>query len=519
MAGTRLSGMISGMDTESLISQLMEAKKTKVTKVKKQQMKHNVKQDAWKDLNTKLKNLQSKYVSNMRFTSSYAKKTTKVSDSSVASVITGENAVNGVQELEVLDMAKTAYLTGGEVTNATGAKGSFNALTTMSDLGFTGGGSFAVKIGDKEENFSFDAGTSISDFLSYLKDRGLNASFDEKNQRMFISAKSSGAKNDFSIKANDENSAKALSALGLMTEEEKTAANKEYNITLAGKTGNKVPGQDAMIKLNGATFTSNTNTFEINGLTITANSKTTSGPVTLSTQTDTDGIYDMVKSFLKEYNAVVKEMDKLYNAASAKGYEPLTSEEKDAMSDTEVEEWEKKIKDSILRNDDNLGTLSTGIRGVMSAGVSVGGKTMYLSDFGINTLGYFEAADNEKNVYHIDGDPDDENSSGNADKLKSMIASDPDTVIKFFSGLSQNLYSKMSDLSKSVDGYRSFGSFFDDKKMKTDYESYTSKISDMEQKLNDYEDKWYKKFAKMESAMAKMQSKTNALGGLIGGNY
>ena len=41
----------------------------------------------------------------------------------------------------------------------------------------------------------------------------------------------------------------------------------------------------------------------------------------------------------------------------------------------------------------------------------------------------------------------------------------------------------------------------------------------MEQKLNDYEDKWYKKFAKMESAMAKMQSKTNALGGLIGGNY
>ncbi len=38
--------------------------------------------------------------------------------------------------------------------------------------------------------------------------------------------------------------------------------------------------------------------------------------------------------------------------------------------------------------------------------------------------------------------------SGNADKLKSMISSDPDTVVSFFSGLFKNLYTKMSDLSQ-----------------------------------------------------------------------
>ena len=145
------------------------------------------------------------------------------------------------------------------------------------------------------------------------------------------------------------------------------------------------------------------------------------------------------------------------------------------------------------------------------------GKKMYLSDFGINTLGYFNAAENEKNAYHIDGDPDDDNTSGNADKLKSMISSEPETVISFFTQLSQSLYSKMSDMSKSVEGYRSFGSFYDDKKMKTDYDSYNSRIKELEQKLNDYEDKWYSKFAKMETAMAKMQSKTNALSNLFGG--
>lgn len=505
------------MDTESIISQLMEARKTKVTKVKKQQMKQNVKQDAWKDLNSKLKNLQSKYISAMRFSGAYAKKTTKVSDSSVASVITGEGATNGVQELEVNEMAKTAYLTGGKVTDSSGKEGNYTALTKLSDLGLSGG-NMKLTIGGESKNVSFDASSTISDLLNQFKDAGLNASFDEKNQRFFISAKNSGEASDFKLESTGANSTKAMAALGLLTDDVKTAMETKYGVTTKGNSANKVDGQDAEIKLNGATFKSNTNTFEINGLTITANAKTTNGPVTLSTQTDTDGIYDMVKGFLKEYNEVINEIDKLYNAPSAKGYEPLTSEEKDAMSDTEVEEWEKKVKDSILRRDENVGSIGDALKSIMSGGIDVDGKKMYMTDFGINTLSYFSAPDNEKNAYHIDGDPDDGNTSGNADKLKSMIASDPDTVIKFFTGLSQSLYTKMTDLSKSVDGYRSFGSFYDDKKMKTDYDAYTSKINEMEQKLNDYEDKWYKKFSKMESAMAKLQAKTSAFSGLFGSN-
>ena len=65
MAGMRLSGLMSGMDTESIIQQLVESRKTKVDKTKKAQTKLNWKQDAWKSLNTKLQNLQKKYLSNM----------------------------------------------------------------------------------------------------------------------------------------------------------------------------------------------------------------------------------------------------------------------------------------------------------------------------------------------------------------------------------------------------------------------------------------------------------------------
>ena len=63
----RLSGLMSGMDTESIIQQLVEAKRTKVDNAKREQTKLEWKQDIWKDLNKNLKNLQSKYLDNMRF--------------------------------------------------------------------------------------------------------------------------------------------------------------------------------------------------------------------------------------------------------------------------------------------------------------------------------------------------------------------------------------------------------------------------------------------------------------------
>lgn len=510
----RLSGLISGMDTESIIKQLVSAKQTKVDDAKKAQTKLEWKTTAWKDLNTKLKNLQSKYVNNMRFTSAYMKKTTSVSDSTAASIITGENAMNGVQNLKITQLAKTAYMTGGKAslrtkTDADGDDFKLNALTKLSDLSMDNNGKaldlstgtkLNIKSGDTNVELEITADTTISNVLTKLKEAGLNANFDETQQRFYISAKDSGKGNDFSITASDEIGNNVLKSLGLDS-----------------ASANKIGAQNAKITLNDTEYESNTNVFSINGLTITA-MKETAENVVVTTKDDVDGIYDMIKSFLKDYNSIINEMDKLYNADSARGYEPLTDDEKDAMSDSEVEKYEQKIKDALLRRDSNLSTVSSTLKEVMSSGLEVNGKQMYLSDFGIETLSYFTAAENEKNAYHIDGDADDSSTSGNADKLKSMISSDPDTVVSFFSGLFKNLYAKMSDLSKSVEGYRSYGNFYDDKKMKSDYDDYTSKISDLEDKLNDYEDKWYSKFSKMETALAKLQSNSSAVTSLLGGS-
>lgn len=511
----RITGMNSGLDTETIIQELVAAKRTKVDDAKKAQTKLGWKTDVWKDLNSKLKSLQSKYLMNMRFEDAYSKKTTTVSNSSAASVITGDNAMIGSQKLEVTQLAKTAYMTGAKM-NYQGSE-ELTALSKLSDLtgDMTGEGSLSIKAGDETVDIKVTADTTISDVLTKLKEAGLNANFDEKQQRLFIGAKESGKANDFEITAADAEGQKALKALGL--EVQGTNGWDADGNPIEG-SAMKVAGQDAQIVLNGAVFESSSNVFEINGLTITALAETKGEEVTISTQTDTSGIYDMIKDFLKEYNTIINQIDKLYNADSAKGYEPLTNDEKDAMSESEIEEWEKKIKDSLLRRDSNLSTIGSALKEIMASGIEVNGKKMYLSDFGIETLGYFKSADNEKNAYHIAGDKDDEATSADADKLLGMITSDPDTVVSFFSSLSKALYAKMDDLSSSVEGYRSFGNFYDDTKMKTDYDDYKTKISDLEKKLTDYEDKWYAKFSAMETALAKLQSNASAVTSLLGGS-
>jgi len=276
----------------------------------------------------------------------------------------------------------------------------------------------------------------------------------------------------------------------------------------------RIKAQDAQIELNGALFESTDNTFNINGLTITAN-KESDEEVTITTANDYDGIYDTIKNFLKGYNELVNEMDKLYGAASSKGYEPLTSEEKEAMSEKEIEEWEKKIKDSLLRRDSTLGTLADAMQSAMAGGIEINGEKYFLSSFGINTLGYFNAPENEKHAYHIDGDKDDSSTSGKTDKLKAAITNEPEVVMSFFQQLSNNLYNTLTNKMSATE-MRSIYKAYNDKQMKSEYDSYAKEIKQQEERIKDFEDKWYSKFSAMETAMAKLNSKTSAISGLLG---
>lgn len=285
------------------------------------------------------------------------------------------------------------------------------------------------------------------------------------------------------------------------------ASTAQYNTN-----ANKVTGEDAKIVLNGVEYTGSSNSFTVNNLTIDALATTGNDEISITTSTDTQGIYDKVKDFLTEYNNIINEMTKLYNASSSKGYEPLTDDEKDSMSDKEIEKWETKIKDSLLRNDSTLNGVMSAMTSAMSQAVEIDGKKYSLSSFGIHTLGYLNAADNEQNAYHIDGDEDDTNTSGNADKLMKAISEDPDTIMQFMQKVATNLYTAIGDKMKATSLSSSF-TIYNDKQMTTQYSDYTKLIKEWETKISDKEDYYYKKFSSMESALTKLNSTQSSLSG------
>lgn len=692
----RITGISSGLDTDSMVQELVKASSSKKESLEKAQKKHEWLQEKWKDLDAKVYSFFNKQLSNLKYQGSYIKKKTTISDSVIASVIGADTVPNGSQTISVKQLANAGYLTGGKLSDDKSVKGT----TTLAQLSGKSGGtvltgddtiSFRVKNGSKETMIELTGASTINDVINKLQGTGLTASFDEANQRIFISANGSGKDNDFSLTAGNLKGLTALSQLGLLSkddisnpgssvyqeaaywdeayisdgsggfildeatfqkkaaeqarkeasalsesiadmrkqlielQEEKSSltsgsdlikneketeellqkladsslvlkdyyqgvidsgtataeeieearegriyasesyANAQssantsgvsiptdasYKLAekvetesrelaeishemlhgdmLSGASGSavRILGQDAVISLNGAEFTSDTNNFTINGLTITANavSEVTGvdaegnkiyATATITTADDVDGIYDMIKGFLKDYNDLIKEMDSAYNADSAKDYDPLTSEEKESMSEEEIEKWEDKIKDSLLRRDGDLSTLISAFKTSMLGTYTINGKQYSLSSFGIGTLSYFEAAENERGVYHIDGDADDDSTSANADKLKTMIASDPETVVSFFTQLITDFQSKIDGIMTKTD-YRSRYKVYDNVRLQNEYDDYTTKIKEQEEKLQDLEDRYYNQFTQMETAMSKLNSQQSYLSSLFG---
>ncbi|WP_022765815.1 flagellar filament capping protein FliD [Butyrivibrio sp. XPD2006] len=509
----RITGMNSGLDTESIITALTSSKQTKLDNFKGEQKKLTWKQDKLKELNKKVVDFYNNALSNMRFSAAYTKKTTSVSNSNAVSVVTGSNAMNSVQKLDITSLAKASYLTGTEMEGREGnpAKSS----DTLTDLGISGG-KIKFRIGDDPRDIiSVDVkeGDSISQIVSKVRNARssetgtkVDFNYDEKNGRFYVGAQAEGAKAAFHLVSDDESSG-LMNALGI-----KLSGTGEEDST------NYIAGSSATIVLNGVEYTSESNVFEVNGLTITAKEEGTG--ITLTTKQDTSGIYDSVKNLIKEYNNLMKEFSTLYNADAAKKYSMLTDDQKEQMSEKEVEEWENKIKDGLLSGDENISSLRNAMKSIMSSSFSVAlkdGTTQKLSlaSFGISTGSYFSTSENDRDLLHIDGDKDDSVSSGNADLLMAAISSDPEMVQNFFTELSKSLYSKMGDLMKGTQFSSAF-TIYEDKLMASQYSAYNTKISDAQKALEAAQDKYYKQFSKMESMLSKINSNSGSLSSFFG---
>ncbi len=337
----RMTGMASGIDVDAVVKELMSAQKLKKTNLEGKKEKLSWKQDAWKDMNKKLYSFYTGSLSKMKTQGNYQARKATASDTSKVSV-SATTATAGSYSLKVEQLASAEYITGGDIKS----KG-LSSISKLTDAGMELGQTITIKTGKNLDNeFTFTVGeeSTISDFTSKLKEAGLSANFDSNSGRFYISAKNSGTDGLFTIESNVTGDT-GLAAIGLTNITEELAKGGHNASTTSDFA--IVKAQDAKIRLNGAIIESGSNTINVNGMKLDLLGTTGDEEVNISVTKDSQAVVDRVKDFIKGYNELMTQMYEKYNAASARNYSMLTSDQKEAMSEDEVGLGGGKIRDSL----------------------------------------------------------------------------------------------------------------------------------------------------------------------------
>lgn len=492
--GIQMSGIASGMDTQSIIADLMKAERTKVDVVDKRKTLVEWKKEAWSDMNAKLYTFYKESVYSLKMSSTYQKKNLTSSNESLVTVTNSTSAVLGSHSIEVNAMAKSAQFTGRSL--ATGV----DETTTMNELiGLADGDTRTIRLKSKaadvfgaSNEITVTHDDTIASVINKLKevDPNVNISLDSNYDRIFISSKTTGAENAISFDESSPDSLALLRELGL--------ANPAVP---DGQTVTQSAGSNAQFTYNGVTLSNSTNEIQVNGLSFTIRGE--SGTATVAATQDNQAIYNSVKDFVTKYNALLEEMNTKLDAESARKYEPLTDDEKEAMTEDEVKLWEAKIKGSILRRDDILTSISSEMRSTltMSSGVTgVTGEYKYLSDLGITTGNY-----TEKGQLHIQGDEDDKFYSLQENKLMKAIETNLDDVVNLLTKVGEKMYSTMTERMKSST-QNSALTLYNDKLLTKEINDYDDRIYTLEERLLVIEERYYSQFTAMEQAIQQSNS-------------
>lgn len=202
-----------------------------------------------------------------------------------------------------------------------------------------------------------------------------------------------------------------VTALGLTL-----PVSTEASITVQYKDGTKI------------SMNSSTDSFSLDGLTIKVNESFAAGdPVTLSSKTNTDAVLAGIKDMIKDYNEIVDLVNKEYSTKPNRNYPPLTDEQKEDMSESEIKAWEEKANTGMLFGDSNLSSLSSDLRSVI---LNSGAAMSAFEAIGITSSSSW--TDNGKLI--ID-----------EDKLKAAISNDPANIQKLFAGETDAAGNKISD--------------------------------------------------------------------------
>ncbi|MGE4284300.1 MAG: flagellar filament capping protein FliD [Clostridia bacterium] len=582
----RITGLASGMDTESMVKQMIDAESYRLNKYKQNQQWTDWKQEKYRNVNLDFANfivnskkdmeLSKNLSSGSSFNSSidsvsWTKKVTSSNTAAVTATSTG-TAVPGTYSVTVSQLAK-----GVQAASAANL-GDITATSKLSNLGVTGSiddlyinGKKIEKINSDGTKTSLDGDSTIKDLVNAINrsGAGVTASFDEGTGRFFVASNVTGAENaEFQVTGGvtaagepDSSVVIGTQATALMNALDLNVTYTTYDVDgnassmtealdLTKAANGTYVGQDAKYSFAGAEgLTSSTNQVSINGVNMVFN---TEGTTTVAVETDIDGIIEKVKKlFETDYNGLIDKLTSQLNEKTYRDYQPLLDEERDEMTDEQIEKWETMAKSGTIRNDMLISSTLSSLRSTLYEEVEGDGiDSDYdaLYKVGIKTKSYFDGG--KSGQVEVD-----------ETKLREALQDNPQAVVNLLfkdysgsytsstiskedkeetkkqMGIVGRIYNEMTLGVKNIISKAGYGdeedtlrnvnvggSIFIDyvtsggiSLLDKELNNLADQIDLEQERLNDKEDRYYSQFTAMETALSRMNSQAGWLAQQFGG--
>jgi len=549
----RFGGLASGIDTDTIIKQLMKAERMPVDKLEQKKQTTEWKRDAYREINRSLMTLRNSAV-DLIFSRNFYAKTSSSSDESRVSVVAGPSSGNTAIRIESVSQLATAATqvvepkdkNGVAVTKTTKVADMNLQSTTQEVTLSTGtkewtlspkpraGATVALKDGTNTpidaSSYTYDESTGKitmndgSDVpagfkASYTSGYQIQIRSDEGGDFQTIKVAEDATMENLVTALNGKES--GVSAFfepisgKLSITQKQTGENAiiEFDATTKAAFGIDAAdlpkaGTDASFMVNGIAMTQSSNTVTIDNMTVTLKSEFASGAVTLSAATDTQKVFDNIKGFVDKYNETIDLMNKKVREERFRSFAPLTQAQRDELSDDEIKKWEEKAMSGMLRGDTIVRSAMDTMRSKWSSTTSSTNETemRQLFQIGLSTGADFT------NGGKIEL---------NEEKLKAAIEKDPDQVYQLFTNAETGLLPQIRDAATNsrssitrIAG--ADGSGAPTYSMGREMTQIDTRIKRLNDLLVDKENAYYRRFAAMETAMNQANSQAASLQQFLG---
>ncbi|MFE4573229.1 flagellar filament capping protein FliD [Paenibacillus chitinolyticus] len=489
---TRLTGFSGQLDTDSLIKKLMQAERIPLDNISRKKQFTLWQREDYRSMNTALLSFRGT-LDELRFENKF--ETAKATSSNTGVMeVNSVGSIQGTSNVKVTQLANSATIMGGRVT----------ALSTDK---VTADGKVTITGSKGSADVTITAGSSTID--SIVKDingkssaTGVKASFDRSSGVLYLSSSTVGATSKVEVTSAGPGN----------------ALQDVFNLGTLSKTGD-----DAKFTVNGnpTEITSSSNSVVINGVQVNLKGI---GEATIIASTDHSGVADKIKNFVSKYNDLIDLFSTTTSTKKNRDYQPLTSEEKEAMTEKEVDLWEKKARAGTLYNDSLLSGTLTALRSNLNTPLDVpNDQLQMLSQIGITVKKDYK----EKGKLEIDEVKLQDAINNRFDEVKQLFLKSSDTKAdtpenakkrKQELGFADRLFEEINvqlDKFKKKIGSGSIEAW-DDSALGLQLKDLGTKETAMKRRLSDVENRYFKQFTAMEVALQKMSSQSSWLGSQLG---